>query len=138
MPTSHRALAAGLCAVSGLAVIFAMGAQLRISDLNIILPAACGALIGGAICADLFGLPGRFGLALTAIGAVLATLIGSALAGAAYGIWEGPTLIGIIYGPATVGHAILTTPAVLLAWAATMAGAHLAMRTRPIRPLMPS
>lgn len=138
MPVEHRTVAAALCALSGLAVIFAMGARPDLRDLDITLSAGCGALIGGAICAGLFGHSGRLGIALSALGAIVATSIGAALAGVAYGIWVGPTLLGIIYGPMTVGYAILTMPVVTLVWGATMAAAHLAMRALSVRSILPS
>jgi hypothetical protein len=127
MPFRHRAFGAVLVSVSGLAVIFAMGASLRGNDLGLILSAGGGALIGGTLCAGLFGQPGQRGLALAALGAVLATLIGAAVAGLGFGLVVGPTLAGILYGPLTVAHAIATMPVVLLAWTATMVGAHLTL-----------
>jgi hypothetical protein len=138
MPTSRRSVVAGLCALSGLAVIFAMGAGLTLRDLDIILSAGCGAMIGGVICAGLFGHSGRLGIALSALGAVLATSIGAALAGAVFGLLVGPTLAGIVYGPMMVGYAIITNPVVLLAWVATMAAAHIVSARMANRAFLPS
>jgi hypothetical protein len=138
MPDTHRTVAALLCAASGLSVIFAMGVRPRIVDLDLILSAGAGALIGGALCARLFGHPGRLGVILATLAAVLSTLIGAAIAGAAYGMWEGPTLAGIVYGPMTVGHAILNSLPVLLTWTLTMTVAHLAVRALSVRFILPS
>jgi hypothetical protein len=134
MPISHRTSAALLCAISGLAVIFAMG----IPDRDLILLAGSGAFIGGAFCARLFGHPGRVGIGLATIGAILSTVIGAALAGGAYGIWEGPTLAGIVFGPMAVGHAMLKSLPTLLIWVMTMTFAHMVMCVLSFRLNLPS
>ena len=138
MPHRHRAFSAILVSVSGLAVILAMGASFRNYDLALILAAGSGALVGGAVCAGLFGQPGRAGVALAALGAVLATLIGAALAGLGFGLVVGPTLAGLLYGPIAVAQAIATMPMVLVTWGATMAAAHLALRTLAARSGQPA
>jgi hypothetical protein len=125
MPFFHRTSTALLCALSGLATLFAMGARPGTGDLPLFLVAGSGAFVGGFVFAGLFGHPGRIGGAMAASAAVLATLTGAALAGGAYGLLVGPTLAGFVVGPAAVGHDILSRPVVLLAWVGTMTLTHL-------------
>jgi hypothetical protein len=127
MTLSDRALAGTFCAIAGLVVIFAMGAELRSRDLDAILSAGCGAFLGGAVSAGFFGRIDAEGCALAALGAFLATALGASLGGIAYGIWQGPTLIGAIYGPAMVGWAILSQPAIAVAWVLSMTAVNIAM-----------
>jgi hypothetical protein len=127
MPLSYRALAGTFCAIAGLVVIFAMGAEVRVRDLDLILPAGCGAFLGGAVAAGFFGRLGAEGCAFAVIGAVLATALGAAVGGIVSGIWQGPTLIGAVYGPVMVGWAIVSLPGVAVAWVLSMTAVHVAM-----------
>ncbi len=89
--------------------------------LGLILPAVGGAFLSGLVCAGLFRQPGQQGLAVAALGAVAATLLGAAIAGLGLGLVIGPTIAGIWVAPSAVATAVMTQPAVLATWVVTMA-----------------
>jgi hypothetical protein len=128
MPLSHRAAAAFLCAVSGFFVILAMGADFKGSDRASILAATLGAMVGGLLCANLFGRPGHAGNGFAILGAALSTIMGAALAGLVLGATLAHTLAGFIVGPLAVGYALVTSPLACAVWVITMAIVHLVMR----------
>jgi hypothetical protein len=138
MPFSHRLLAAALIGCSGLSVMLAMGWPYWTGDWPFLLAAGASAAVLGYGFADCFGQPGRHGLGLGLIGALLTTLCGAALAGFGLGLVMGPTLAGAIFGPMAVGQALLTSPAALVTWIVSMALAHLLMGQVRSRHLMPS
>jgi hypothetical protein len=125
MHITHRLFAATLISMSGASVMVAMMMPGHI-DPALILPAACGAFIAGAIAAPLFGHSARQGAVMAAIGAIFATALGAAIAGLGLGVVAAEPLV-LVFAPIFVGASILSTPHVLLVWVTTMAGAHLVM-----------
>ncbi|MGL4237361.1 hypothetical protein [Tabrizicola sp.] len=125
MHITHRLFAATLIAMSGASVMVAMTTPGHI-DPELLLPAACGAFIAGAISAPLFGHPARQGAVMAAIGAIFATALGAAAAGLGLALVAADPVFFLI-APVMVGASILAMPHVLLVWVGTMAGAHLVM-----------
>ena len=124
MPPSLRLIAAVLCAISGFAVILTMGVTPFSGGAILVAFATCGAALGGAVSAPLFGLPGWAGVGWAAVGAISATVLGAAIAGFLFGLLSGDAALGLVFGPATVFDRLASSPAVLCSWLVTMACAY--------------
>ena len=86
------------------------------------------AAVGGVVASPMFGLSGGKGLALAFIGAVLATVIGSALAAGSIG-----GVPGVVIGPLFVLIKIATEPHVGGIWMLMMTAAHCAAEAERAR-----
>lgn len=104
------------------------GTSLAAMDLTVVLLAAVGAFPAGLLVAGSFGRAGLSGWALAALGAVLATLLGSAVTGLGIGLTGGIGLAGLLLGPAYVGWELTTSPPVLATWTGAMAAVHVIVR----------
>jgi hypothetical protein len=120
MIPKDRLLPAIAMGLAGGAVMLAMLGTLEGNVFALILPAVGGAFLSGLACADLFRLPGAKGLAVAALGAVAATLLGAAIAGLGLGLLLGPTIAGALVAPYAVAEAIMKQPAVLVTWIVSM------------------
>ncbi len=136
MPAFHRLAAAALIGTSGTLVMLAMLWPRWHQDWPFLIAATLGASLSGWCLADCFG-KGR-GLGLFLVGAVVATLLGAALAGLGLGLIFGAGLEGMMIGPAAVGQALITQPHVLITWGLCMAASQLVLSALQSRHLMPS
>jgi hypothetical protein len=121
-----RARIGAMVGTSGAAVMAAIGiaegggGRLLWPDLPFIACAFAGATAAGLVLAPFFGR----GALRAVLGAVVATLAGAGLGGAAALGLEDP-FAGLFLGPMFVVAWILSSPSVAAAWIATMALAHL-------------
>ncbi len=106
------------------------------NDLPLLVAAAIGASLAGALTAELFGHPGRYGLHRFFFGAILATTLGAALAGLGFGLFLGAGLGGLFIGPITVFIAVFGAPLKLLVWLGSMGTVQIVMRH--LRALQPA
>lgn len=138
MPHSFRLLAALLIGASGFFVMLSMGGLNWAYDWPFLLAATIGAAGSGYFCAEFFGHTGQKGIGAFLLGACIATLAGAALAGFGLGLIIEMTPAGAILGPMVVGHALVSSPPVLVVWLASMTLAQVLLAlTRP-KPLLPS
>ncbi|CAN1573798.1 hypothetical protein MCELHM10_03505 [Paracoccaceae bacterium] len=138
MPIPHRLVAALLIGSSGTLVMLSMLGTRWGGDWPFVIAAAIGAGASGFLYADCLGLPGRRGLGLCLLGAILTTVTGAAVAGLGLGIVVAMTPAGLFFGPMAVAQALLTSLPVLVTWIVTMTAAHLVMGQIRTRHLMPS
>jgi hypothetical protein len=91
-----------------------------------------GAAVSGFACASAFGRPGRYGIIWAVAGAILATTIGAAVAGA--------TMVGFMgaaLGVIGVVDYFVRFPSLVLAWAAMMLAVHWGLRVWAIYQIAP-
>ena len=138
MQPSFRLASAGLIGLSGTSVMLAMLWPNLRGDWPFLLAASLGASGAGYLFADCFGLPGRKGVGLCLLGALLSTFTGAALAGFGLGLCLALTPAGLIFGPMAVGQALLTSPQVLLTWGISMGLAQLLLVQVRDRHFLPS
>ncbi|MGL5010919.1 MAG: hypothetical protein ACRC6I_13645 [Paracoccaceae bacterium] len=124
MNLAHRLATAALIGLSGATVMLAI-TGLR-PDAALISAAGIGATIAGLPVARLFGHPGRRGVALALLGAVLATAIGASVAGFIVGLASNYLAL-VIIAPAVVAGAVISSPLAAAAWLVTLGGTHLAI-----------
>lgn len=141
MTPGQRLLPAMLVALAGVAVGLAMLALVGgpgwgdIGKMAYLLPplAGLGGFAGGFICAPMFGGAGWKGALAALGGALVSTLIGSALAGSAMLLLLGGLRgfpLGVFGAPVFVGTIMLEEPLVLATWGAVMTAVHLIIRRR--------
>ena len=78
------------------------------------------AWLGGLAVSPLFGRPGKAGMALALVGAVLSTVAGASLAATIF------DPVGLVFGPIFVFAMIFQSPLVATVWIVGMTLAHLA------------
>ena len=127
MSLFHRLLVAALTGCSGAAVMIAM-LGFRLANPEFVWAAAGGATVAGALCAGFFDRALGWGMLMAALGAVLATFLGAALAGFGLVVLARAGGAVILFAPLMVSAAILSSPTVFLIWAGTMSMAHLVPR----------
>lgn len=141
IPLRHRLLCAALIALAGLLV----AANISLHDSRFLGRAAllrcafAGAWVSGLVFAGCFGLPGRKGWIYAALAFVGATVLGG-IVGVAIMPLDGLVFENqrshivrnspdwSLYGPVYVANFVVTKANVTLAWAAGLAGVHVAAR----------
>lgn len=120
--------ASGAAVMAAIAIAQGGGGRLLWHELPFVACAFAGATAAGLVFAPYFGGGGRAGALRAALGAVVATLGGAGLGGAAALGLHDP-LLGLFLGPMFVAGSILSSPPVAAAWLASMALAHLCARS---------
>ena len=90
-----------------------------ISPIGVIFLAGPRAWVAGLIFGGLFGLPGPWGWATLALGAVLSTFLGAAIAGTFV-----VPLLGTMIAPFELFEQMIQHPMMLVVWLGLMAGVH--------------